>query len=330
MQQQPKATHAAPIVVFYCNGLGDALMTLPALRALAAHYRDQLVLICSDVDHRVLFQHNLKVRTHCIEVQYHAGGHTFGVAAALAAVPRCGLLIRLVPWQSPSLQALAQAWQAPSIGCFSDCETTVTWLKSRHAVNNAFAIVQRLNPQAALTSFDQPPLLSDHAFQLADKVMALMPNRAELIAIHPESRPEKTWPSDAWRRFLDGFLAQRPRAVVLVLSRAATGLDSGPYAERICACAGLPLEAVYALVARCALFIGVDSCLLHAADAFRIPSVALFGPSDPREFGLFWAAHRLLRAKPISNIQPAAVLAQSLALLAESEATPRQSGAADE
>lgn len=314
------------MVVFYCNGLGDALMTLPSLRALGDHYGERLLLICSAIDQRVLFQHNLRVRTHTIAVHYDSGGHRFDVAAVVTAVPRCALLIRLVPWQSPSLRALAEAWQTPTVGCFADCDTAVTWSRARHAALNAFAIVRKLVPTAEIADWDQPPLLRDQAWQIAAKVAALMPEQAELIAIHPESRPEKSWPPAAWRGLLDALLAQRPRAVVLVLSRQATGLDNGTYAARICACAGLPLDAAYALVARCALFIGVDSCLLHAADAFRIPSVALFGPSDPAEFGLLWAPHRLLRALPISAIEPAAVLEKTLALLNTQAPQPPTNG----
>jgi heptosyltransferase I len=40
-----------------------------------------------------------------------------------------------------------------------------------------------------------------------------------------------------------------------------------------------------ALIARCSLFVGGDTGPLHLADALGIPTVALFGPTDPRRSG---------------------------------------------
>jgi ADP-heptose:LPS heptosyltransferase len=45
------------------------------------------------------------------------------------------------------------------------------------------------------------------------------------------------------------------------------------------------LEMVLAILKHADLFLGIDSCLLHAADLFRIPGVGLFGPTDPRRWG---------------------------------------------
>ena len=58
------------------------------------------------------------------------------------------------------------------------------------------------------------------------------------------------------------------------------------------------------------LFLGIDSCFLHAADLFRIAGIGLFGPTDPFRFG-FRLSPRVLTfwgKGCMEAIRPAAVL----------------------
>src|SRR5207249_9750826 len=51
------------------------------------------------------------------------------------------------------------------------------------------------------------------------------------------------------------------------------------------------LETMFVLLRYANLFLGVDSCCLHAADVFRVPGVALFGPTDPCRWGFRMSPH---------------------------------------
>lgn len=68
---------------------------------------------------------------------------------------------------------------------------------------------------------------------------------------------------------------------VLIFHHIANGLPEG---EGITTTAGLPLGRSLALVSRIEAMVSVDSAFLHAAAAFDIPVVALFGPTDGRTF----------------------------------------------
>jgi ADP-heptose:LPS heptosyltransferase len=65
-------------------------------------------------------------------------------------------------------------------------------------------------------------------------------------------------------------------------------------------------------------FLGVDSCMLHAADLFRVPSVGLFGPTRPSEFGLRFARHRIADGRgSMAALTPDVAAASLDELLAE-------------
>jgi heptosyltransferase III len=113
------------------------------------------------------------------------------------------------------------------------------------------------------------------------------------VVIHPfAANPAKAWPPQRFRE-----VAQRLEASgghVVVVGGAAD--DFSPFREFRCV-QGAPLSAVMALVASAALFAGNDSGPAHMAAAFRVPSVVLFGASDPEIWGP-WRAPAEVFAAP--------------------------------
>jgi ADP-heptose:LPS heptosyltransferase len=99
--------------------------------------------------------------------------------------------------------------------------------------------------------------------------------------VHPvAATPEKTWRAD-------GFLAVaehlKSRGLETVFIGGA-GDDLSPF-RAYRTVAGAPLSEIKALLAGAALFVGNDSGPAHMAAAFGVPSVVIFGPSDPAIWG---------------------------------------------
>jgi ADP-heptose:LPS heptosyltransferase len=93
------------------------------------------------------------------------------------------------------------------------------------------------------------------------------------------------WPPERFVAVLDAFLDHHPDFIALLVGGRPQPLDRGRNAERVMPCYGIPLDVSLGLVQSADLFLGIDSSMLHAADFFRIPSVGLFGASNPVEFG---------------------------------------------
>ncbi len=108
-----------------------------------------------------------------------------------------------------------------------------------------------------------------------------------VIALHPGSgSPRKNWPAERYAA-LAARLARERHARLLVVAgpadEAAWQVLRGQWAdEPPLVLESRSLAQVGALLARCHLLIGNDSGIAHLSAALGVPTLALFGPTDPR------------------------------------------------
>jgi len=111
------------------------------------------------------------------------------------------------------------------------------------------------------------------------------------VIIHPGSgSPKKCWP---WFEELSN---QIPDSVVLTGPCEAQFPTNRPRLE------GLTLQLVAEELRACRTFIGNDSGITHLAAYLGCPTIALFGPTDPRIWGPIGRRVTILRGTPLSSI----------------------------
>ncbi len=110
------------------------------------------------------------------------------------------------------------------------------------------------------------------------------------VAIHPGSGGgRKRWASEKFAQVSD-WVASRYKAKVLLIQGEADSDGVGKVmslvgSEKPLLIKGLGLIHLGAILERCPLFLGNDSGITHLAAAIGTPTVALFGPSNPRLWG---------------------------------------------
>ncbi len=123
-----------------------------------------------------------------------------------------------------------------------------------------------------------------------------------LVVLHPfASSAMRTWPmglaagfldqalaTTDWRVVVTGGAADRPRAAALAAGRSRVSVAAG----------ALDLGASWALLARAAVVVSVDTAVIHMAAAVGRPVVSLFGPGDPLVWGPYGQEAGVVQAHP--------------------------------
>ena len=132
---------------------------------------------------------------------------------------------------------------------------------------------------------------------------------ARLIAVHPGSgSAQKNWPLTRWIE-LCTWLTREHRAELLIITGAADPAAATALAPFGTPAHQRPLRELVARLARCRFFLGHDSGISHLAAACGVPSLLLFGPTDPA----IWAppaphVHVLTRGPTLAAISLADVV----------------------
>ncbi len=168
-----------------------------------------------------------------------------------------------------------------------------TYLECPHRVvsGQGHASEQLAKPLERLAMYleDPAPLV---AVEPAD-AGAVPPDGGDLLAIHPGSGSlKKNWPVEHWIAAGRTLVGERP-GLRLVLITGEAELERGITARMLHGWSGLdflhwdhlPLTTLAGHLSRATAFLGHDSGISHLAAACGVPSLLLFGPTDP----LTWA-----------------------------------------
>jgi hypothetical protein len=293
--------------VLIVNRLGDQLMALPAVRALCALFPQGVRLLLGE-DMRAFFYRGLPVGEP-VRLRWR-GESERGIDVERTAwtATGCDLLVCLSPQAISFVGPVAARLGARlTIGYGDGLDHRLHRSHGVHAFDSQFAIAQCLEPGLRLEDFSAPPEFSPAAERAAREFLAAVRGPwPRVLFVHPETAAERMWDRSRLAWVLDRFLAARPDFMALVASLEPTELgDHGGRVRWI----NSHLELTLALMRHLDLFLGMDSLFLHAADLYRIPGLALFGPSPAWRTGFrFSPRGREVRARSMQDILPEPVL----------------------
>jgi len=307
--------HARRPAVCFAAKVGDSLLTLPTLRALSEMFIAPLTLICPRAAYELCFR---EVSPCLVDTTGH---YPYGVPTSLGTPPNVDfaslaselsdvdVLINTVAFNLPSsafvrplLQRLAHT---TTIGFKNDYEQydIVVGKDPCHAADLMFKLARLFDPSARIETYARPVPIPSAVQAKARSIRAAVPAGAKVLVVHADTdETAKRWPVTSFIDLLDRFLSRHRDYVAWVVGMGHEGLNVGRERDRVFPYLGLPLDLAMALVANADLFVGIDSCMLHAADLARVPGVGLFGPTRSAAWGFRFAPHRHVDMRTIADI----------------------------
>jgi ADP-heptose:LPS heptosyltransferase len=319
-----------PSVLYPSAGIGDHLLALPALRALAHIFPNMIDLVCVPRANDVFFtglplRNVFEVRT----LDYRGGGivlntapghepsfvpasiqftpetagsafqpWSFEAADVAKKLKRSDLLISLSLWHSSVVNELVELLQPRhTIGFCPAFSTPISPAPCHHAADSFFACAKAVDESLSIEDFTGRLILDNRFYDKAKVIKDFIAPESRLLVVHADSVKFKMWPAHKLIQALNAFLELHDDFVVAVVGARNLELDRGKHQKRIFECFPLELQTAFALVASADLFLGIDSCMLHCADISSVPGVGLFGPTDPRRWGFRFSPHRHVRSE---------------------------------
>ena len=153
------------------------------------------------------------------------------------------------------------------------------------------------------------------------------PRAVPRVAVHPGSgSPLKNWPLDRWVELCAWLTGELGAELLIVSGEAEPPEVLAGFGQ---SARNLPLPALTTGLGRCQFFVGHDSGISHLAAACSVPSVLLFGPTDPA----MWAppaphVHIMQRGAELTAISVAEVRRAIMEVLAAGDSPVVTSGEA--
>jgi heptosyltransferase-2 len=264
------------ILVIALQGLGNVLLAEPALAACRAR----------DPGARITLL--VRTRTH---------------GALLADHPA---VWEIAPFTRPNLWRLRRRRFDLSLTAFPAndwrFEAVTRFIAARERVGHAYGMRRLLRVPGAYThrvavaAVDDVRqnlnlVAPDLPYRPPHLEITAVPHNGPILGVHPGSSAQrlmalKRWPPGHFRVVIDRALAAVPELRVWLFAgpeeedeAVLIADDAGP---RVHVVRGFPLIDVARRIAACTAFVSNDSGLMHIAAACGVPTVALFGPTDPR------------------------------------------------
>ena len=279
------------ILVLQLKRIGDLILTLPALSALRESRPDaritvvladacgQLAPILPGVDRVLVYKRgssNAALWSHLLFSKYDTALDFTGTDRSIMMV----LLSKSKKRITYEKLTSKKAWRRRVFNVLSDAS-----VRDLHTVDYHLALLKEIGIHA-------PPLnpridIPAHIDARMDLTLEANGITGDFALIHPgTARAEKYWPAERWISVVE-HLIFRGMAVVMTGSNdheeqeELEKIRAGAPGQLVDLSGKFNLVELSAVIRRAQIALGVDSAAMHLANAFRVPQIALFGPTNP-------------------------------------------------
>ena len=279
------------VLIFHAGALGDFVQAWPLGLALGRLYPQSRVIYVTQRQKGLLAEKALRLEFANVESGWH---HLFGDATRLPEICRSKLA---------SAHSIFSFIAKPGDGWMNAVASIAPHAQVTGISTGAWhQILESMNTLPAVQA-----AMSQILASIADRGIGLSrPTETGPIAIHPGSgSPDKCWPIDSFLALIDRLHAAGHRCRILL---GEVELERWPAEQihRLQSAEETVHPATYVDLLRelsgCSAFVGNDSGPGHLAGIIGLPSVILFGPTDPAIWKPMGPRVRAFRADPLTSL----------------------------
>jgi heptosyltransferase-2 len=305
------------LIVTKFRFIGDTLLAIPIFRAARRLWPDARLTLLTGRNARLLLQNNPYLDEI---IEFDPNRRDVGPR------PFLSLIRRLRRQRFDLCLTLNRSFHSALIAWFAGCGTRAGFRSEgrRFLLNHPvpyeydgdqseiacyFDVLRAVAPQVDAQSDLELWISPDEERDAADRLRQTFGAeiaRERLIGIQPgASLARKRWPVERYAPLMESIGTADPDArfvllggpderdagaALLGLLSPETRAKTGDFIGR------LDLRGSLALVSKLGLFVGNDTAVMHSAVALHVPTVALFGPTNPRKWGNYGQSHRVLES----------------------------------
>jgi ADP-heptose:LPS heptosyltransferase len=298
------------ILFIHPGALGDVLLSLPAMRAVRSAFPGRSATILTGGQVGRLLRAGGEV-DDCLAIE---AGHLASLLAGPASLEE-GLRARLhrcdaaVAWMADTDGGLRRGLHDAGVGSVVIGSPFDQGRAGLHQAERYLEIVAAIVPaQSVGWTAHVPPLILPRGRRSAEA--GIQTGSGPLVAIHPGSGSRHKCVQPDVLAWVAAKLRDSGRQPILIEGPADAAMVEGVRTRLtffVAVARGLDVVEMAALLTSVSLFIGQDSGLSHLAALLGVPTIALFGPTDPRRWCPLGPRVRVLRGPPCSCLSWQAV-----------------------
>jgi len=309
--RQIEPSMIARILIRATNWVGDAVMTLPAVEAVRENFPSSLITVLAKPWVAPIYEHHPAVdRVLVFDKRGGAFTDLKGMIKSVGLIRRNRFDLAIL-FQN-AFEAALLAYLG-GVGLRLGYGTDGRRFLLTHRVRRSKKVLKIHQTEYYLsllrsmgwTARSRDPRITVSAGDNEAASIMLAPENVQvkdfLLGLGPGAifGGAKRWPAERFAEIGD-WAAQRWGARILVFGSAR----ETQICQHVCGAMGRPalnlctrtsLAAAIGLISRCSMFVTNDSGLMHIATAVGVPTVAIFGPTDPVTTGPRGPKTRIVR-----------------------------------
>ncbi|MBI4143477.1 glycosyltransferase family 9 protein [Candidatus Woesearchaeota archaeon] len=290
---KPKFTGAGRILVVQLWGIGETILTLPAIEALRKKYQKAEINVLATARNKDAYYNNKNLDNIIL-----ARLNPFSILSfVLKNIKKYDLVIDMEEYLN--ISAIVSFFVGRRVVGYSHNSRAklytdkVRYNDKQHAVQTFLDLARALGiscnggrlPKLSFSKNDKnmvDKFLKSNGIKKGDFVVGIAPGAAE-------SAKARMWPLDRYAELCDEIIERKNARIFFVGAyneiELIGNIQKNMENESINAAGKVSLTQLFCLVGRCDLFIGNDAGPMHIAAAQGVKTLGLFGPNLPARFG---------------------------------------------